>query len=232
MKMNKAAKGTIAVHAIIAVVFVLLYLIIPFKKPAAAVISFVFTLLSLAASCAVCLRAIGKDDNLMSKFYGVPLMRIGLLYAAAQMAVSVVLFIICAFVAVPYWIALVLAIVLLGLAGVGCIAAEGTRDFLQEVDEKTVAMTRTISYFQIDIQELTELCKDETLREPMEKLAKKFKYSDPVSVPQTQEKEAQIKAMLEQLRQCMEEGKTDEAKDLVEKITVALNTRNRIKGNC
>ena len=119
MKMNKTAKGMIAIHAIIAVVFALLYLIIPFKKPAASVISLVFSLLSLTASCVVCLRAMNKDDKLMSKFYGVPLMRIGMLYASAQMVVSIVIFAICAFVTVPYWVALVLAILLLGLAGIG-----------------------------------------------------------------------------------------------------------------
>ena len=62
---------------------------------------FAFSIVSLAGGCGVTLFAFSKSEELKSKFYGYPVFRIGFLYTGLQLALTVLIYIIGAFVAVP-----------------------------------------------------------------------------------------------------------------------------------
>ena len=88
MKMNKPKKSAVAIYGIIAILFILLTVLIPFPKPASSWIMFAFSIISLAVGAGISLYAFGKPKDLMSKFYGYPIFRIGYLYTAAVINVA------------------------------------------------------------------------------------------------------------------------------------------------
>ncbi len=228
MKLGKKSKSVIAVYAILLFVYVLAFLIIPFHKIAASWISFAFTIIAIASSLLVFNFAFNAKETLVSKIYGYPIFRVGAAYALAQLALGIVICAIAAFVAVPYWVALLLSIILLGAAAIGVIITDNTRDLVEEVDERVKVDTKNATRFQIDIAGIVDICENTEVKADLEKLNELFRFSDPVTNDETREVEESIKTMLSELKTIVVDGSTDDIKALIKKITNALNERNRI----
>lgn len=228
MAWNKKRTSTVLVYAIAATVFILLSLIIPFNKPAASWVMFSFSIVAIAAGAFISIYAFGKSEELVSKFYGYPLFRIGFIYTAIQIAATIIVYIIGAFVSVPYWVGVTLSVLFIGMAAIGCIAADNARDFIEDIDTREEIVTKTVTLFQNDISDVMDICKNEDVKEPLARLVAKFKYSDPVSSEATKTKEDEICAELEMLKASVVIDDTDAILAQIEKITHLLNSRNRI----
>lgn len=228
MKLNKRQISGIAVLGIIAVVFILITLVVPFDKPAASWAMFAFSLISIVFGGFMCLLAFKNTEKLMSKFYGFPVFRIGVLYIGIQLILTVIIYIIGANIDVPFWVGFLISILLLGAAAIGCITTDNARDIVEEIDQKEYVSTRQITLFQVDISEIVEMCKDEEVKQPLKKLAEKFKYSDPVSSPATADKEKEISDELENLKDLIRKGTKQDIITEIEKITILLSTRNKM----
>ena len=230
MKMNlgKKSKSVIAIYAIILVVYIIGFLIIPFNKIAASWISFAFTIIAIAASLFVFNQAFNSKETLVSKIYGYPIFRVGAVYALAQLAIGIVICAIGAFVAVPYWVALLLSIIMLGAAAIGVIITDNTRDLVEHVDETVKVDTEVVTNFQINIAGIVDCCEDSNLKLELEKLNDAFRFSDPVSNAKTKEAEDKINVLLNELKSNVESNNISESTTLVKRITNALAERNRI----
>lgn len=228
MQMNKQTKSFVAMYGIVAVVYILLFALIPFAKPAGSWLMFVFSLIAIAGGCGITLYAFGKGDSLMSKFYGYPVFKIGIGYMLLQLGLSVPVYIIGAFTNVPYWVGLLLSLVMASAAGIGIIAADNAHDFIEQIDNQTLEVTRNVTYFNVDIGDLLDLCEDKTLRASLQELATKCKYSDPVSIPETEEKEQQIKQELAYLKSALTANDTQQTLTHIKNVSILLSARNRI----
>lgn len=230
MKMDKKNKSFIFIYGIVAVTFILLYSIIPFQKPGASWVMFVFSVLAIIVSCGVTIYSFGKDEPLMSKFYGFPLFRIGVLYVAVQLGTSLLVFVLGSFFTLPAWIGFIFSLIFLGFAAIGIIVADNVKDVVEEIESNTVIQTRQMSYFKVDIMDILDVCEDQKLLVPLRTLADKFKYSDPVSIPETEEKEREIKEGLSVLKELIVSGHSEEAEKKIKTVSNLLSSRNRIKG--
>ncbi len=228
MQLNKKSKSVIAVYAIVLFVYVFAFLIIPFNKTAASWISFVFTTIAIAGSLFVCGYAFNAKQTLVSKIYGYPIFRVGAAYALAQLAIGIIICAISAFLAVPYWVALLISVILLGAAAIGVIITDNTRDLVEEVDESVKIDIKNVTRFQIDIAGIVDVCENQDIKTELETLNELFKFSDPVTNEETKEGEEAIKTMLSELKTLVVDGSDDDIKVLIKKITNALNERNRI----
>ena len=117
---------------------------------------------------------------------------------------------------------------LLGMAAMGVIAVDNARDYVEDIDVKTVSSIKAVTKFNNDIADILDLCKSDTIREPLQKLVTKFKYSDPVSSPATEEKERSIEDELEKLRFLVSSDDEQKAISQIEIVSNMLNSRNRI----
>ena len=228
MVLNKKSKSVIAIYAIVLLVYVLAFLIIPFNKIAASWISFAFTIIAIVYSLFVCGYAFSSEETLVSKIYGYPVFRVGEIYALVQLAVGIVICAIGAFVAIPYWIALLLSVILLGVATIGVIITDNVRDTIKEFDESVKVDTKNITRFQINIAGVVDICENAEVKLELEKLNELFRFSDPVTNEQTREIEESINSMLNELKDIVVDGSADEVVGLIKKLTNALNERNRI----
>ena len=228
MNLGKKSKSVIAIYAIILVVYIIGFLIIPFNKIAASWISFAFTIIAIAASLFVFNQAFNSKETLVSKIYGYPIFRVGAVYALAQLAIGIVICAIGAFLAVPYWVALLLSIIMLGAAAIGVIITDNTRDLVEHVDETVKVDTEVVTNFQINIAGIVDCCEDSNLKLELEKLNDAFRFSDPVSNAKTKEAEDKINVLLNELKSNVESNNISESTTLVKRITNALAERNRI----
>lgn len=228
IKLDKKSKSVIAIYTIILVVYVVGFLIIPFNKVAASWISFAFTIIAIAASLFVFNQAFNSKETLVSKIYGYPIFRVGAVYALAQLAIGIVICAIGAFFVVPYWVALLLSIIMLGAAAIGVIITDNTRDLVEHVDETAKVDTEVVTNFQIDIAGIVDCCEDSNLKSELEKLNDAFRFSDPVSNAKTKEAEDKINALLNELKANVESNNISESTTLIKRITNALAERNRI----
>lgn len=231
MEWNKRKKSAAVIYGIAALVFVVLVLVIPFSKPAASWVMFAFSIISFILGLVISLYAFSKSETLVSKFYGYPVFRIGFLYTTLQVILSIVIFAIGAFVNVPYWVGITISVLLLGMAAMGVIAVDNARDYVEDIDVKTVSSIKAVTKFNNDIADILDLCKSDIVREPLQKLVTKFKYSDPVSSPTTEEKECRIEDELERLRYLVSSNDEQRAIAQIEIVSNLLNSRNRICGS-
>ena len=142
--LDKKSKSAIAVYAIALFVYIIAFIIIPFNKTASSWITFIFTIIAIASSLFVCKIAFSSEEKLVSKIYGFPIFRVGILYALAQLIIGIIICVINAFVTVPYWIALLISVILLGAAAIGIIITDNTRDMVEELDENVKSDTQNI----------------------------------------------------------------------------------------
>lgn len=229
IELNKKNKSMIAVWSIAAVVYILAFAIVPFPKNSASVwIAFLFTLVSVAASLSTALKAFGESGEVVSKFYGYPIFKIGAIYTVVQMIFSIIVFVVSAFVKIPYWIALLPSVVFLGVAAIGFVAADNAKDIVEKQDEDLKTATKTVEMFKADMASVVDLAKDDKIKAELEKLAEEFRYSDPVSSEATKELETKISAEIAELRDMVQTENSEKVKVKITEIRRLLNDRNRV----
>ncbi len=225
---NKKTISVISVYTIVFVVYVLLFALIPFKKVAVSWISFGFTLFSIVFSSLICIYVFGTTKTLVSKVYGYPIFRIGSVYLFAQFAVGIVFCILGAIIAVPYWLSLVVDIVLLGAALIGVIATDNTRDFVEEADNSSQIDTKDFMLLQNSVADIVDFCDNPNIKNRLEKLNEQFQFSDPVTNEATKEIEKTLETMISELGQVISQKSDDDILAMINKISNTLAERNRI----
>ena len=165
---------------IVFVSFIIVSLVIPFERNETFWISFVFGVVSIAAQFVFGNIAFkNSEGSAKSKFYGFPIIRIGIYYMILQISLSFLLMTLSKWV--PVWVSICLFVVILTLAIIGLIASETTRQVILTQENNVLhdianmrAMTNRLSVLssQIDNVKICQMVK---------KLEEEFKYSDPVS---------------------------------------------------
>lgn len=224
--MNKKGKSLIVVYAIIFAVWSVIFWVIPFPKTAASVIAYIFSVLALIFGFGVTGYAFSKGEDLRSKVYGFPILRLGIIYTAAQIIFTLIIAVIGFFASVPAWIVWVVSIVFAGLAGIGVIAADNTRDIITEQETVTEMQTKAIKYFRLDMSGIADRCKDAELKRKVEKFADELKYSDPVSSDELEDIEKKISDGIDRLSDLVNEDAETADKQLGE-LERLLSDRNR-----
>lgn len=228
IKMNKKTKSVIAIYAIIAFVYILAFIIIPFQKIAASWISFAFTVISFLCGIFICNIAFKNGEALISKVYGYPIFRVGIIYVISQIIFSIIICAVAAFLSVPYWIALLLSVIVLAAATIGIIATDNTRDIVREIEQGTKQSIQNTKIFNLNMAAIVDLCSDDTVKKDLEKLFEQFRFSDPVSNDMTKSIETDILSELDELKVSLSEDTLQEVLKKIEKIRNLLSERNRI----
>lgn len=224
--MKKKMTSVLAVYAIVLIMYSVVFFVIPFEKTATMWATYIFAVLALIAGPGIVLLAFQKGETLKSKVYGFPILRLGVLYAVIQLVFSIIVCLINSFVDVPVWIVIVISILGMGCVAIGLIAADNTRDVIEQQEAETEQQIKTSKQFRIDIDGIVDLCEDDKVKAQLMKLSEEIRYSDPISAPELEELEAKILDELEQLREIV----ADDAETAIlktKKIAGLVADRNR-----
>ena len=126
------------------------------------------------------------------------------------------------------WVAVLVNIVMLAFALVGCIAADIMRDEIVRQDVKLEKDVTNMRRLQSLSASLVGLCQDENAKKTLQDIADEFKYSDPVSSEQTKEMEEDMKIQLEELQSAVLEGDVSNVPILCAKLKNRLIERNHL----
>ncbi len=226
MRRNQTRK--IAIYGIVLALYLVLALVIPFPRTAAYWVAFAFGLLAICAQIWVMRVAFENGAPIKSKFYGVPVARMGVIYLAAQLILSFALMGLGFAFRVPVFAALPGCVLLFGVCALGFFGADIVRGAVEQVDDNRKANTRAILTLQSKAAAAAELPADPETKKLLTELAEKFRYADPVSSEATEALDADLNSAVDALRSAVEGGDFAAAKQLCGKIEAALSERNRL----
>ena len=199
MKPNKNTTRVCIVLAVVLAVFCVVAFALPFVKNGVFWVSLIMGVVAIAAQLYVMKTAFAKGESARSKFYGWPIARVGVLYLAAQ----------------------------LGVAAIGFIATDATRD---EIERQDVKLKKDVTAMR-DLQSKARAMVgqlDGDAGKALEELSDKLRYSDPVSSDAVREIEEELAKCLDTLQQAVVDGDRDAVLTLCRKASLTLAERNRV----
>ncbi len=208
-------------YAVLSILFVLISVIvfvIPTEKTGTFWIAYVFTAIAFVVQIAIWKKTLGKEDTLKSKFLGLPVVHIGIVYLIIQI---VALAVFTAVPTLPNWSAIVACAVIVGISAVCMIAGEAGRNEIERVEVKVQKKVFFIKELQADVELLADAETDTSTKVALQQLAEKIRFSDPMSNDALAEIEKAITEKVAEL-------KTDsDKKAVIQEINSLLADRNQ-----
>lgn len=164
-------------------IFTVCYFVIPYpyENNTVFTLGYIFAIIAFLAQIYTLYKGLMKDSSLKSKVYGLPLIRVGFIYLAVQVIITLLLNIINAFVYLPSWICIVLNILIIGVFAIGLITVEGYKETIEKEEMKEVINTLFLDDLKTNVKALYNKFDYEPLKKKMKDLYELIIYSDPVS---------------------------------------------------
>lgn len=223
------SKNKIRGYIVLAVLAALLSIIAfaaPFKRETVFWLGYGFGIFSILFQIIVFNIAFSAAGDPKSNFYGFPIATIGTTYLILQLIVTVIEMAVSTGMAA--WIALILNAVLLAFVIISCIGADVQRDEAARQDEKITRDTTLMKSLIADAAALADLSEDSKMKKILQNVGEKFRFSDPLSSPETESIETELKNQTDEIRTLLLAGKADETEGLCKKLLITLAERNRI----
>ena len=226
--MKKITKNYLLIIAIILVVYSVLVFVIPFTKMnmATFVISYIASVIALLSQVYVAYIAFKGEDNLTSKVYGFPIIKLGYIYLGVQFALSILFYILGAFIDVPVWICIILYVLVLGLAAVGLITTSTYKEAIEEIEVTKEDNKVFVKELRRDTLVYSSKIKDQTTKDLFDKFLDIVRYSDPVSNENLKEVEEEIKSKYEEIKVLVSHDNYLVANKEIENLIDLINRRN------
>ena len=223
--MTKNAKRGMILLAVLLAVFSVIAFVIPFPKSKRFWFAYLCGVFAILFQVYIFKASFGKEDA-KSRFYGFPIARVGILYLAVQLIVSIAE--IALSKVIPGWVMVVVNVLIFAAAAIGCITTVTMRDEIAGQDGKLKSNVSAMRELQSIAATLEDQTDDSGLKGDLKKLAEDFRYSDPLSSEKTAALEADLLSGINELRQALTDGDTESAKQLCAKLSACLKERNRI----
>lgn len=187
-------------YSILGIVFILfnaLTFVIPTEKTSTFWTAYIFSVIAFVVQIGIWHFAFKGAETLKSKFLGIPLIHIGIVYLVIQLVAFAI------FIAVPTtpsWVAVIVCVLILGISAICLISGEAARDEINRVEEKNSRKVFFIKDLQVDVELLAEQVADSDVKVALLKLAEKIRFSDPMSNDTLAELEAKISSKTAELK--------------------------------
>ena len=222
MNKNRVRMGAL-VLAILAV-FQVLAFAIPFAHTAVFWIAYTFTMIAIVALYPLLLYAFSGEGKARISLYGFPVARLAGLYLAVQVVFGLAAMV-CA-LWVPYWIVLILEVLILAAAIIGLIATSTAQEEVERADVQLKTDVSIMHELQSRANALLRIANDPQQAAAVRALAEELRFSDPVSSEETRRLEEQLEICLERLEEALQTGGA--VIDVCHQANALLIERNRI----
>lgn len=166
------------VLGILLVLVSLIAFVVPTEKTGTFWISYVFTAIAILDQIVIWKNTFGKEDTLKSKFLGLPVVHVGIVYLVVQIVAFAVF---TAVPVLPIWSAVVACAVILGFSVIFMTAGEAGRGEIERVEAKVQKKVFFIKELQADVELLIDRETNTEIRAALQQLAEKIRFSDPMS---------------------------------------------------
>lgn len=214
---KNSTKGYFVLGILFALVSVIAF-VVPAEKTAAFWIAYAFTAAAFAAQIGIWKAALGRNGTMKSKFFGLPVLHIGLVYTSIQTAaLAVFLFM----PTLPAWSAIVVCAVIAGISAVCMLSADTGRGESERVEARVQKKVFYLRALQAEVELLAEREADADTKAALTRLAEKIRFSDPMSHEQLAALEAQIAIKASELKTAADKA------EIIAEIFSLLDERNQ-----
>lgn len=216
--MKKNTKLAYAVLGILFVLFNIIAFAIPIAKTPTFWVANAFTTLAFVAQIFVWRLGFKGDDTLKSKFLGIPIIHVGIVYLVVTLIAALVFIL---FPVIEAWIAVIVFALVAGISAICMIGTEVARNEIERVEKKVAKKVFYIREMQVDIDVLVEQEEDDSTKSALKALSEKIRFSDPMSNESLAELEEQIKEKVTALKS------SNDKKEEIKKIELLISERNK-----
>ena len=203
---------------IVFALFNVIAFVIPTEKTATFWTAYVFSIVAFALQIPLWKIALGKKDTLKSKFLGIPVIHVGIIYLIIQLIAFAVFMIV---PTLPVWLAIIVCAIILAISALCAIAGQAGANEINRVEEKIKVKRAFIQFLQTDIEMLVEIEKNAETKAELKKLAENVRFSDPMSHEMLGDLESRITAKVEEMKTAADK------KALLEDVEKLLIERNK-----
>lgn len=226
-KLNKNILKSIAIYAIVFIIYNILMFAIPFKHDGTFKGAYAFGLIAIAAQVLVEFLSFSGANTLRKKVYAFPIVQMGVFYLIAQLILSLIFILISTFTEnFPGWIVSVISVVLLGIFTILVLLTDTTRDNIEQIEDEETRNTVKLKTLRNSIDSISRRVDDKELLPVLKKLNSIAKYSDPVSSEELFEIESLITEKISELECFVNCRDFVSAKTLAEEIINLFEDRN------
>lgn len=226
--MSKNDKKYLIIVGILLVVYNVLVWAIPFKKidTATFVISYVASMVAILVQPIIYSFALHNKETIKSKLYGWPILKVGYIYLALQMVITVLFYVLGAFIDMPSWISVIISVVVLSFAAVGIILTDTHRDEIEKMETNAPITRKFVQDLKNDAESFAKKITIEPIHSSLVSFADLVKYSDPVSNDTLIEIEDEIGRKYIEIKELIINDKLIEAKVQLDELYVLMEERN------
>ena len=216
MKKN-STKGYVILGTLFSLVSVIVF-VVPVERTPAFWVAYAFSAVSFAAQIIIWKAALGREEGLKSKFLGLPVVHIGVVYLVVQ----IIAFVVFLFIpTLPVWSAVIACAVIAGVSAVCMIASDVGRGEIERIEAKVQSKIFRIREMQTEVELLANAKKDTAAKAALAQLAEKLRFSDPVSDERLADLENRIGAKIAELSTAADKAA------VIEELNSLLEERNR-----
>ena len=213
---KSSAKGYIILGILFVLVSVIVFAV-PSVKTMVFWISYIFTVVAFVVQIIIWKVALGRDKDLNSKFLGLPVIHIGIIYLVIQIIeLAVFLFV----PALPVWSAIVACVIIAGTSAVCMISAEVGYSEIERLGDKVHEKVFYIKELQAEVELLANAETDVTTETALRQLAEKIRFSDPMSDARLTDLESRITDKIAELKS------SDDKAVIIDEINSFIDERN------
>ena len=226
-KFDKSTIKNLTIFAVVLVIYNVISFAIPFKHTPTFWGAYAFGMIAILLQIGIVLLAANGAETLRKKVYAFPVFRMGIIYLAVQLGVSLVFSVIANFAEnFPGWIIYVVSVIVLGVFIILVLLTDTAKEEIIKLEEEEERQTVQVKTFRINIDSIMRRADDKELQKALEKLSDTAKYSDPVSCEELYAIESEITDKIGELGSLVRAGENDEAKTLTEQIIDLFEDRN------
>ena len=202
--------------------------ILPIKRTLSLYLADFFIILAAVMTLLSSVLAFKKSrygDIARSRFFGWPIMRVGVIGLTLSILVNFVFIVLAQFVYVLPWLVIILNLCLLVIVGNGLLVVDSSRNFVEEQEVRRDAQTKTMKELRLRSKQLLDMCRAPELQERLKNMAGAFRYSDPNSSMDSEYIENQIQSEMDLLEVIINTD-IDQSIIHIDKIEELLKKRN------
>lgn len=230
---GKRAIVTSLILLVILAAYNILYFVIPFNRTLSQTsywITYGCTTFVVLFMGVLVFNGIG-DKNKKSRVFGLPILYLGFMAIIIQLIFDIIVMVIGNWLEFKSWITIVFETLFLSVFFISLIVGTAYKDTIKKID-KLSTKENFIRDLRVDLEVLSSGVENDLLKEPLNKLFEKVKYTDPVSSKNVFDIEDEILNKIITLRAEIQDNQIEKALKTIKAIDSLITERKlKMRGN-
>lgn len=212
------------IFALAVVLYSAIVWLLPWEKTGNLILAYVGTLLVFVVLFFVWKFVWADSKSAMSKFYGIPVIRVGLIYLGVQIVFSFLVMLLSEFISGR--VVVLIDILFMCLFLFGIITAKEIKSQIDNLETKQQVQTIAIKKLRVEAKYLSGAYQNPEIQKHLHQIEEQLKYSDPVSSPELETEEKSLMLLLEQIKEVLQKNDLKEFEKKADQFLTELGRRN------